>query len=1415
MLLFSIGIISFILSAFLLPRGAWLPSLSVFMTGFFLFGVPSFTINLANCMNRYISSSFAPANPYESFVIVGIVGGILLLYDSKVIQRVCICLFAAYLTSVLVFSFANFSQSSLSGESGFTSGYKTKGSTSLPSTSFGNLGLPTSAKYILLGGFCVIYLALMLFRRTRLIALSSFTSISGGYLLVLGAEFLGLLSSEIFIRLDGLIRIYAKPQAGSLCVFKKEGIIDDQCFQKHLVWLLAWVLGTVFQLLIGLLISTPPAECLPAKDNPFKPLKSPFRYKDGSKILFYGTKRGSDATDGKHSEHQGNGGDPLQHLHTSFADTLRANGVVTTTTASQPRLSEDSPSNTSSRRGSMSSSLPGCINGQSEVDVEQGLPSKLSNTDTGRQSNSTASSRSHSSGSSSCDVYMDLSSIPDPWLATCMMVAQYIALGFVALCIVLTVDWIYSSTLIAVVLVFCYVVVFNIVLSAFFLYMSHYIRHFWKVFRHTIPDTGADNVPAVFPLQANMKTLGCYCLLSNQKQASTDCFRSMYGTFCRNMDPKGNFETTVVSVSKDVDIVRHELLMRDVFRVKLCKDMYGSLQQLLMSMSDDIHDAEKLLPSWNALCQYSAELILSNQLKEEKETDLKNNYEIMNWINSKEEPFIAFSRITQIWILFTDKHKAEWGDNWRDSFALEAWNFIKMQCERFMYFHRTSRVLRKPGQYQDLMQLSTWGIDYSYTYPKQHAREGSVIGQSTFGFTGNLANNGLYSRAQFQELQQLFEVNTQRDFQRVKDAGLQGSDFLQGSSSSLPSDSRSVISTQRKSRASTSDLPVSSSDPNSQEQFSFNSRGDEQDASGPYSFTLLMDGDTGAPEGSVQRLAQIAFGNPLHGIIQPIIRPGTSYRTKLNNDEEQQLNDVCAMFHEVNNADAQQAASMVSMEYDSLASRDEAKEEQENTEEDEARSEEDTRTSTEQELIHISKHLRADIVVPKQSVFMWRLRAQEVSVPSTGTSASSVMGRSFFYGKGLINNLAYCSALLGSPEQPRDALPVDVYSHDTYEALFLRPYCTDEVFFTEDPVFNPLAIRYQKKRWMVGELINGCYLFPESFGRFVRILKTMHTSWVIFCRSFSVKERTRKAPLKLIGSTNTDQDICGKGTPVAIKAVKEPMLILTAPFFILVALTCQTIFTSTERLTVDITDIYNEQQLYDAVIHAHSETKYWFFIYLKNLDILVSLLIFVMVVYLGINIVFKIMDILFHLRYRVHSTESTLTVCRRKFVHISICVLELMMSIISYPPEIVLGTMNVIQGLHSLVTGRLKWKPQREVEIEMNTVAHKGVWVLLRINLKRGGALVMLSGAFVIVWLLVLNSVVVRGEAVVTVPVFVVWIGALCCVIYPFWMALLGMALSNKSFLVRWLVEIELVLNHRDENSHKNGLGGRQVRGAE
>eukprot|EP01135_Chromosphaera_perkinsii_P001895 Nk52_evm44s212 gene=Nk52_evmTU44s212 len=1113
-------------------------------------------------------------------------------------------------------------------------------------------------------------------------------------------------------------------------------------------------------------------------------------------------KKGSSTTDTKHAKQQSNQGDQLEHLQmqsTSFADILRANGVVTTITASRQRVSEDSGSDRPPRGNSRSSfsSLPGRNHGhhETDLDLEKGLPSNSSDSDANRENNSDGSSPGRSSGSSQRDVYIDLSTIPDPLLANCMMVTQHSALCFVALCIVLTVDWIFSSTLFAVVLVFCFVVVFNITLSAFFLYTSHYIRHFWKVYHHTIPDTGADNESLLFPLTGNMKTLGCYCLLSNHKQASTDCFRSMYGTFCRNMDPKGNFETTVVSVSKDVDIVRHELLMRDVFRVKLCKDMYGTLKQLLMSMADEILDVERLLPSWKDLCEYSTELILSHQLETEKETDLENTRERMNWIHSKEEPFIAFSRITQIWILFINKHKADCGDNWQESFALEAWKLIKMQCERFMYFHRNSRVLRKPGQYQDLMQLATWGIDYSYTYPKQHAREGRRIGLPTFGFNGNLTNNGLYNSVQFQELHRLFEANARNDFERVKNAGLKGANFLQDSNSSLLSDSWSVISTPKNSTVSSSNSSVGGSGPNSKELPSLNSRLDEEDASGPYSFTLLMDGDTSAPEGSVQRLAQIAFGNTLHGIIQPMIRPGTSYRTTLHNDEEQQLNDVCDMFCETEGAAAQHADSMVSMEYDSLASHDEEGELQEEVENDA----EDARLSMGEEFIHISKHLRSDIVIPEQSGFMWRVRAQEASVPSTGASASSTMGRAFFYGKGLVNNLAYCSALLGSPEQPRDALPADVYSHDTYEALFLRPYCTDEVFFVEHPVFNPLAIRYQKKRWMVGELINGCYLFPESFGRLVRVLKALHTGWVRFCRSFSVKEVARQARLKLNSSKNLDQDICGKGTPVAQKVVKEPILILTAPFFILVALTCQTIFISTERLVPDLTNIYNEQQLYDVVIHTQSETKYWFFIYFKNLDIVVALFIFVMIVFLGINLAFKTIDILFHIRYRVHPNESALTVCRRKLVHIAICVIELVISVISYPPEIVLGTINVIQAIHSLVTGRLTWRPQREVEIEMNNVAHRGLWVLFKVNLKRGGAIVMLCGAFVIVWLLVLNSVVVRGEAIVTVPVFVVWIGAICCLIYPLWVALLGMPLSSKNFLVRWLVEIELVLNHRDE----------------
>eukprot|EP01135_Chromosphaera_perkinsii_P002212 Nk52_evm20s219 gene=Nk52_evmTU20s219 len=1313
-------------------------------------------------MNRYLSSSFAPANPYESLVIVGSVGGLFLLNDSTLIQNILASLFAGYLSSVVVFSFSNFS--SYFPEKVISDGAIVSSSDAFPNAVLGNLVLPVFVKYTFLGVFVTAYMVMAYFRKTRLVALSSFTSTLAGYLLVLGAEFVGLFTSGLFIRMDSLIRIYTNPSAGSLCVFHHASF-SDQCFQRHMIWVFAWVAGVLIQLLFGYVISTPPPSCVRPSETPFKSFKDAI------------SKTSSDAkTKRKNMMADLQKNDQTSLDNCSFVEILRSNGIVVTASTSSTLDQQEGSGNRSSSASQNSS--------EDAKDGIVDIPDSIS-TSSSEFIPSEPASQPASQPSSAYDVYVNLWSIPDPWLATILLVMQNVALGFVALCIVLTVDWIFSSTLIAIVYVICFVFVSNITLSACLMYMCHYFRHFYKVIRGSTPNTSLDQEPDVFPLRANMKTLGCYCLLSNHKQASADCFRSMYSTFCRNMDPNGNFETAVVSASKDVEIVRHELLLRDVFRVKICKDMYWSLCHLLTKGEKEC-SVEELLPLWNELCEYNSGLVLAHRLGGEDESNDDNGYyqKQMEWVHSKEDGGSLFTRMTSVWTSVITQHKAKCtanGSDWRLTFRAHAWMFIKKQCDGFMYFHRNSRVLRKPGQYQDLMQLSTWGIDYSYTYAKQHYKEEGKVQARTFGFTGNLINNGRYSKKKFRELRALFEKNALKDFERVKRAGKAG---MYGRDKKASVGSESISESSQLTTYGTNE-----SDENSFEE-----------QSGPYSFTLIMDGDTSAPSGSVQRLVQIAFGNTLHGIVQPAIRPGTSYQTLTSSLEQTQLDSICDIFYGFQEKDEMRTVE-ISID-DSIGSVSISTSE-EGVEEDQLKKNEEKtevsvgRCSTRKRL-PICEQLSAEITIPDQSGHMWRARVQDVCVPSTGGSLTSIFGRSFFYGKGLVNNLAYCSALLGTPDRPRDTLPLDVYSHDTYEALFLRPYTTDEVSFIEEPVFNPLAVRYQKIRWTVGEFINACYLFPESVGRFIRFLKAFHGCWLKFKGAFSTKDQPSQSRLKLKSGANEYQDIREKGTPVAANLVKEPIKALSAPLIILLLLTCQTIFVSTERPTPNIKGIYNERQLYDVVINAPTEAKYWFFMYTKNLNFTLALFIFVMIVFLGINVFFKMIDIFFHLSHRVNQKETIFIACRRKLIHFALCLMELFMSVISYPSEIILGSYTALQTIHCLVVGKLKWRPQREVELEMNAISYKGPWTLLKVNMKRGGAFVFLCGVFVLVWLIWLRSFLYSNNSVVIIPIFVVWVGAISCIVYPFWMVVLGMRFSQDNIFVRWLTEIELVLNQQE-----------------
>ena len=1335
----------------------------LFNTGLLLAGVPAYRENILSVMHDYISKNFAPVDSYESFLICGAIGGFLIGKDAVITQRVFLSIVGGYLTSTLLFSFSNYSTTALDSSS-------QNGNSTL-----GSLDMPMALKYVILGVPMVVYLVMVLLRRTRFVMLAMVTSIMSGYFSILATEFLGWFpdGKPYFANFDGIIDMFVISNGGSICTFELNGKTtwNDKCFQRHFIWLVISVSGFLIQVLSTLLvIKELPYSCRFAPDLPKAVLKRPFAYKDNSDSMF-----SISAIPGKEQKHYSKMGD---FYSTSFSDVLKRSHTLLDVSPSHAQSINSSTHSLSDLSGHDETShkyaskesvitIDATVTGDAtrasdEIAIqladsenvkgkenmgreasEGSLDRKPSSLSSGNVSTVSKES-SGSSSSSFYESYINLSYIPDPVIGTIAMILMFILTAVVTIAILLCVDWIFSSTLLGILFCASFVIVFRAVIDAFFQTIFHYILYFKS------PKTGPKSEEELqpFTLSNAMKTIGAYCLLSNHELSSADCFKTMYGTFCRNMDLEGNYETSVVSVTNNIDIVRLELQLRDTYKIQLCRDMYCSLRSVLADISFEevnVHFKSTssfdstassieidLLPSWVDICESNVELMKTHFLDSEEGL----SEDLINWINSLDGS-IPYDRLARIWKQFIHKQKEKNPQSWKDSFASKAREFIDMQCIRFMYFHRNSRVLRKPGQYQDMIQLATWGIDYSYAYDAEVFPKGNPHGARTFGFEGNLKNNGRYSDEEFEALRRLLEKNTKADFERVRDAGLSHADHK-----------ANTLSEQSKSVSSSDSLST---------QISGNC---------PYAFTLLMDADTNAPESCIQTLVQIGFSNPLNGIVQPLIDAGNSYTTEEIRYERKQteklrnsllfnsLPEDSPVMHEI--AEESEAEGVVPQ--------------------------------------MPSEYMDAPVTVFPHTYFMWRTKLKQICVPTVGASLSKIFGRSYFYGKGLINNLAYCSLLIGTPEKPRNILPLDIYSHDTYESLFCRPCVTDKVVFMEEAMANPLALHSQQCRWMIGELINGCYLYPQTVGLVVRGLRAVIEGW------YTLKKKlfgatVARFPFILKSGKDEDQDICNMGTFIAAYFAKEPIRILTAPFFICFTLALQTLCTSTVRPVPSIADIYNEQQLFSEVISTKQDPKYWFFIYFKNFDFFNGLLVFMFLVWVGVPVVFKAFDICFRLNYRLHANEPRSVIWRRKGIHFFLCIFETLFSVISYPPEILMGGYRVVKAFWALATGKLNWRPQREVELEMDAIAAAGWWPLLKTCFKSGGGMVSFMGFFLIAWLVYIQPTFVNDSTVLIIPAFVVWMGAVSWMISPFWSLMLATEMSLNNFLFEWLVELELVLN--------------------
>lgn len=126
---------------------------------------------------------------------------------------------------------------------------------------------------------------------------------------------------------------------------------------------------------------------------------------------------------------------------------------------------------------------------------------------------------------------------------------------------------------------------------------------------------------------------------------------------------------------------------------------------------------------------------------------------------------------------------------------------------------------------------------------------------------------------------------------------------------------------------------------------------------------------------------------------------------------------------------------------------------------------------------------------PGDSIYM-HLEAmrQSINEPMNNT-ITNILGQSGFYGKGLVKNSAYIARCLGSREKLVESVPIDVLSHDTFEAAVLRPMYCGDVQLLEAPCHNYVTWDIRERRWNRGELLLAGYFFPSLVGAPMRWLQ--------------------------------------------------------------------------------------------------------------------------------------------------------------------------------------------------------------------------------------------------------------------------------------------------------------------------------------
>eukprot|EP00811_Abedinium_folium_P001093 NODE_109_length_3629_cov_7.384923.p1 GENE.NODE_109_length_3629_cov_7.384923~~NODE_109_length_3629_cov_7.384923.p1 ORF type:complete len:1157 (+),score=349.21 NODE_109_length_3629_cov_7.384923:68-3538(+) len=471
------------------------------------------------------------------------------------------------------------------------------------------------------------------------------------------------------------------------------------------------------------------------------------------------------------------------------------------------------------------------------------------------------------------------------------------------------------------------------------------IEFFWQtIFFHVIrlicdmPSLPSLDFKAGIP--ARGRTILAYCLLSKQKSTSEETFQTAMKSHLDNLDPNGNITTCVVSVTSAISIVQCEMSCRDD-----CRNQMRDLLRVEQDVVLRLHAANDLMHGDPTAVQR-----LANEL-------VYGHVRARFWVGLLWRTLEALPSTPEQ--------------------SLEAALTLRIEeqvINHFMYLHRTCRILKKPGQYQDVMILSYWGRNTAYTYlKKDYGEMGREEGSICFGFGGNLEDDAPDDLASSTPSMVLCGGSCGRN-----SSGEAGGESSSSSSSGNMRHMRFQAAIAELERKGSPDMLLLKKLGSSERT--------------RYHYTMVLDSDTGCPPRSIRHLLEVAEEprNQRHGIING------------------------------------------NLAHDFRSSSD------------------------------CTWH-------------MWRSALIEVSKVNLLRSQYVIYDRVGFYGKGLVRNQMYIDRVIGKPNQPLEALPIEILSHDTVEAKLMQPCIAYQVTLFEDVARNPISGLAQSTRWLFGEVRNTCY----------------------------------------------------------------------------------------------------------------------------------------------------------------------------------------------------------------------------------------------------------------------------------------------------------------------------------------------------